>query len=75
MGNRHNLNISLTDELWQRMEKFSEVNWSSIARKAFEAYVEKREMYIRLQTGNTSAMEVESLNKKEGLGMRISKET
>ena len=37
-----NLTISIPDELAKKMEEFSEVNWSEVARKAFQKYIEHR---------------------------------
>jgi HEAT repeat protein len=38
-----NITLALPDELWARMEKRGEVNWSAVARESIERYVANRE--------------------------------
>ena len=38
-----NITLALPDELWARMEKLGEVNWSAVARESIERYVATRE--------------------------------
>ena len=38
-----NLSVSVPEELRQRMAKLDEVNWSAVARKAFEEKVQQIE--------------------------------
>ncbi len=37
-----NLTISFPDELYEKMSKFNDVNWSAVARNAIEDYLERR---------------------------------
>lgn len=38
-----NVTVSLPDELYTRMERMPEINWSEVARKSFAEYIEGRE--------------------------------
>ena len=38
-----NITLALPDDLWARMEKLGEVNWSAVARESIERYVANRE--------------------------------
>lgn len=38
-----NITLALPDDLWLRMEKLGEVNWSAVARESIEKYVAGRE--------------------------------
>ena len=38
-----NITLALPDDLWARMEKLGEVNWSAVARESIERYVAGRE--------------------------------
>ena len=42
-----NLTIKLDDETAQKMEKYSEVNWSEVARKAINNYIVDRDAQVR----------------------------
>lgn len=42
------LSVSIPDELKDRMANFDEINWSAIARKAFEEKVKEIELLQRL---------------------------
>ena len=37
-----NITLSMPDEMAKEMEKMSEVNWSAVARKCIERYIERR---------------------------------
>lgn len=39
-----NITIRVPDELKRRMEELREVNWSEVARRAFEETIQKQEM-------------------------------
>ncbi len=39
---RTKITVNLTDELARKMEKYTEVNWSEVARKAFWDYIQER---------------------------------
>jgi predicted transcriptional regulator len=42
-----NLTIRLDDETAKKMEKYREVNWSEVARKAINKYITGREAAVR----------------------------
>ena len=42
------ISVSVPDELRERMGHFDEVNWSAIARKAFEAKVDQIEFLNKI---------------------------
>ncbi|MBN1385999.1 hypothetical protein JW968_03405 [Candidatus Woesearchaeota archaeon] len=42
------ISVSVPEELRQRMEKHPDINWSAVARKAFEDHVEKIEFFKKL---------------------------
>ncbi len=38
------VSVSVSDEMKKRLEQYNIVNWSAVARKAFEAEISKREL-------------------------------
>lgn len=46
------ITVNVTDDLKSRMESHPEINWSEVARNAFEEKVEDLEMMERLSAGS-----------------------
>jgi metal-responsive CopG/Arc/MetJ family transcriptional regulator len=42
------LSVSVPDELKERMDKLDEINWSAVARKAFEQKIEQIEFLQKI---------------------------
>ncbi len=47
-----NVTVSVPEELKKKMERTGDVNWSQVARQAFEEAVSKREMLEAVQDIN-----------------------
>ena len=39
-----NLTVSIPDDLKTEMDKYPEVNWSQVAKKAIETYIKERQV-------------------------------
>lgn len=39
----HNITLNITSELFEKMKKYPEVNWSAVARISIKKYIERRE--------------------------------
>jgi hypothetical protein len=45
-----NITISVPEDLKRRMERFKDINWSEVARRAFEDTASREEMRIAADT-------------------------
>ena len=60
-----NITVSVDDDLKQKMEKHPEINWSEVARQAFQEKLEDLELMERIasESGLTEE-DVEELSRK-----------
>ncbi len=60
-----NVSVSVSDELKKKLEQHDMVNWSAVARKAFEQELSKIELMDKL-TANSKATDkdIEELSRK-----------
>lgn len=60
-----NVCVSVSDEMKQKLEKFETVNWSAVARKAFETELSKLELMDKLTSKSKATdKDIEELSKK-----------
>ncbi|MDD5148113.1 MAG: hypothetical protein PHH08_01470 [Candidatus ainarchaeum sp.] len=60
-----NVCISVSDEMKQKLEKFETVNWSAVARQAFELELSKLELMDELTSkSKASDKDIIELSKK-----------
>lgn len=52
-ANMVNMTLAIPQELKKRMDKFPEMNWSAVARDAFEQWVEDMEVVKKFRENST----------------------
>jgi len=60
------LSVSMPDEMKEKMERMEEINWSAVARKAFEEKIKQIEFMHRI--GNKSKL---SMKDAKEIGNKI----
>ncbi len=55
------LSVSVPDDMKEKMEHMEEINWSAVARKAFEEKIEQVEFMVSI--GNKSKMSKKDADK------------
>lgn len=59
------LSVSVPEDLKHKMEKLEEVNWSAVARKAFEEKIKEIEIFKRISSkSKLSEKEAEAISNK-----------
>lgn len=51
------ITFSISDELFEKMKKYPEIKWDSIARAAVENYIEKLELVDKITSKSTFTLE------------------
>lgn len=65
-----NVCVSVSDEMKKKIEKFETVNWSAVARRAFEIELSKLELMDKLVSkSKVSEKEIELLSRRIKSGM------
>lgn len=65
-----NVCISVSEEMKRKLEKFETVNWSAVARLAFDRELSKLELMDKLTSkSNASDRDIAELSKKIKSGM------
>ncbi|HLC79821.1 MAG TPA: hypothetical protein VJG83_05385 [archaeon] len=64
------VSVSVPDEMKRKLEKFDTVNWSAVARKAFESELSKLELMDKLTSKSKATdKDIKELSKKIKAGM------
>ncbi|MFH1751207.1 MAG: hypothetical protein ABH863_06005 [Candidatus Micrarchaeota archaeon] len=67
-----NVTISVPSDLKDKLDQYSEINWSEVARKAWKEKLDKLELLDRLTINSTASdAEIEELSKKIKHGMAL----
>jgi len=61
-----NITVSIPEELYKKMKRYSEVKWSEVVRKALTEYIGRLEV---MERGVVSSDELAELLKKSKLGV------
>ena len=67
-----NMTIKIPDDLKKKMDSFKEINWSAVAREAFEKQVDGYEVLKRF-TSDSTLTEEDAIRLGRDLARRLSK--